>query len=319
MTHLEHAAGGRPSARAAAVDGRWPLLDAVADARADWGLTDRSVAVLRALLTFLPQGERVATVVFPSNRTLAKRLMGMPESTLRRHLARLVAAGLVARRRSPNGKRYRVGRGADALAFGLDLGPFFAAGRRILEAARDAADRRDRARVLRARVRIAAARAAMDGAARAEIARRLRRVLGEAELRAMLATVEAMPPAPDGDAAGAQSERHTDPEREPKTVVAEAMDAVGRFADTRVRCEADLERVGGRAAQGMQITGGWDEARRRHGPGWGMMALAYLLRLGATVRRPDAYLRALARRAERGAFDVVEALARKNGGGWAEG
>jgi replication initiation protein RepC len=49
----------------------------------------------------------------------------MAESTLRRHLAALVRAGLIARHDSPNGKRY-ARRGADgqiARAFGLDLRP----------------------------------------------------------------------------------------------------------------------------------------------------------------------------------------------------
>jgi replication initiation protein RepC len=49
----------------------------------------------------------------------------MPASTLRRHLAVLVDAGLIARRDSPNGKRYaRKNRaGAIELAFGFDLSP----------------------------------------------------------------------------------------------------------------------------------------------------------------------------------------------------
>ncbi len=50
---------------------------------------------------------------------------GMPASTLRRHLAVLVDAGLIVRRDSPNGKRYaRKNRaGAIELAFGFDLSP----------------------------------------------------------------------------------------------------------------------------------------------------------------------------------------------------
>jgi hypothetical protein len=63
------------------------------------------------------------------------------ESTLRRHLAKLVEAGLIARRSSPDGKRFRVGTDPD-LAFGLDLSPLFAAACRLSEAARAAAKRR---------------------------------------------------------------------------------------------------------------------------------------------------------------------------------
>jgi replication initiation protein RepC len=52
----------------------------------------------------------------------------MPASTLRKHLAVLVDAGLVLRRDSPNGKRYaRKGRGGEiAEAFGFDLSPLVA-------------------------------------------------------------------------------------------------------------------------------------------------------------------------------------------------
>ena len=49
----------------------------------------------------------------------------MPASTLRRHLAVLVDAGLIIRRDSPNGKRYarKDDAGEIELAFGFDLSP----------------------------------------------------------------------------------------------------------------------------------------------------------------------------------------------------
>ena len=64
-------------------------------------------------------------IVFPSNELLCLRTHGMPPSTLRRHLAALVDAGLIVRRDSPNGKRYaRKGRAGEIqLAFGFDLAP----------------------------------------------------------------------------------------------------------------------------------------------------------------------------------------------------
>ena len=83
-----------------------------------------------ALLTFHP--ETVLTgddlIVFPSNEQIALRAHGMPSSTMRRHLALLVDAGLIIRRDSPNGKRYaRKGRdGAVSQAFGFDLSPLVA-------------------------------------------------------------------------------------------------------------------------------------------------------------------------------------------------
>ncbi|MCX8998257.1 plasmid replication protein RepC [Rhizobiaceae bacterium BDR2-2] len=107
---------------------KWELLRALIDARAHYGLSDRALTVLDALLTFHP--ERILDgsqpiVVFPSNRELSLRSRGMSDATLRRHLAALVGAGLLLRRDSPNGKRY-CRRDEDGLreeAFGFDLAP----------------------------------------------------------------------------------------------------------------------------------------------------------------------------------------------------
>lgn len=109
---------------------KWALLRDVMAARRDFGNSDRGLVVLSALLSFHPKKERSssdALVVFPSNLSPSERPHGMPESTLRRHLAALVRAGLILRRDSPNGKRY-VRRGPNGLhrAFGFDLKPLLA-------------------------------------------------------------------------------------------------------------------------------------------------------------------------------------------------
>ncbi len=73
------------------------------------GISDGRWAVLNALLSFYPENTlsgETGLVVFPSNVQLSLRAHGMAEATLRRHLAALVEAGLVARKDSPNGKRY---------------------------------------------------------------------------------------------------------------------------------------------------------------------------------------------------------------------
>lgn len=107
---------------------KWSALDALNDAAGDYDLSHRSLNVLRALLSFYRDRTIPArmgdAVVFPSNRTLSQRLNGMPESTLRRHLARLVASGIVSRRDSANRKRFarRIGQG-EQIAFGFDLAP----------------------------------------------------------------------------------------------------------------------------------------------------------------------------------------------------
>ena len=112
-------------------DGRadkFALLSALTEARFAYGLGDRALSVLEALLSFVPgrllDGTR-PLVVFPSNRALSARARGMAPATLRRHLAQLSAAGFLIRRDSPNGKRYQVRdeRGQPADSFGFDLAP----------------------------------------------------------------------------------------------------------------------------------------------------------------------------------------------------
>jgi replication initiation protein RepC len=106
------------------------VFRALCAARETLGLSERALAVLDALLSFHPEtvlsGDRL--IVFPSNAQLSLRAHGMPASTLRRHLAVLVEAGVVIRRDSPNGKRYaRKGQGGEiACAFGFDLSPLVA-------------------------------------------------------------------------------------------------------------------------------------------------------------------------------------------------
>jgi replication initiation protein RepC len=125
---------------------KWQLFRTLTEIRESLGISDRTLGLLNALLTFhpetaltLPRAEGVGEdpagagcdlIVFPSNRQLSLRAHGMAEKTLRNHLSALVGAGLIIRRDSPNGKRYArkaVG-GADRFseAFGFDLTPLVA-------------------------------------------------------------------------------------------------------------------------------------------------------------------------------------------------
>lgn len=121
---------------------KWAVFHDLRVARAVFGVSDRDLTVLNALLSFLPARDLTdgaALVVHPSNASLSDRAHGMAESTLRRHLAALVRAGLIARRDSPNGKRYlaRSLDGAARQAFGFDLRPLLVLAPRIAEAARE--------------------------------------------------------------------------------------------------------------------------------------------------------------------------------------
>lgn len=103
---------------------KWEVLRELSVAGPRLGVSDRQLTVLQALLSFFPETdlgtEGVSTVVFPSNAAICARLNGMACSTMRRHLSDLVKAGLLVRRDSPNGKRYRT-RAGDP--FGFDLAP----------------------------------------------------------------------------------------------------------------------------------------------------------------------------------------------------
>ncbi|WP_163264810.1 plasmid replication protein RepC [Chelativorans alearense] len=105
---------------------KWKLLRAVTEARAALKLSNRTIIVLEALVSFCPERTLAVgrpLVVFPSNAELSLRTRGMAPATLRRHLATLVEEGLVLRRDSANGKRYacRDEEGRIKTAFGFDL------------------------------------------------------------------------------------------------------------------------------------------------------------------------------------------------------
>lgn len=120
LTHLQSVA---PASQPIS---KWEVLRDLAKAQCIYGLKDRDLAVLQGLLSFHPSDTldpREDLVVFASNRAICERLNGMPDSTMRRHLTKLVASGVVSRRDSPNGKRFRLKGGGEDLTFGLDLSP----------------------------------------------------------------------------------------------------------------------------------------------------------------------------------------------------
>ncbi|MER9829785.1 replication initiation protein RepC [Mesorhizobium sp. M0134] len=110
---------------------KWQVYRNLCEGKSIVGIGDRALAVLNALLSFYPDSElseENSLIVFPSNAQLSLRAHGMPEPTVRRHMAALVGSGLIIRRDSPNGKRYaRKGRGGEIEeAFGFSLAPLLA-------------------------------------------------------------------------------------------------------------------------------------------------------------------------------------------------
>lgn len=118
----------QPGANQTGTVNKWQLLRALTEARHAFGLSDRTIAVLEALMSFHPEKDLDGCrdlIVFPSNHELSLRSRGMAAPTLRRHIAALVHAGLLLRKDSANGKRFaRKGAGgAVEEAFGFNLAP----------------------------------------------------------------------------------------------------------------------------------------------------------------------------------------------------
>ena len=107
---------------------KWQLIRALTEAAGQYGLGDRTIGLLEALLSFTTERMLDGSqpiIVFPSNRELSLRSRGMAPATIRRHLSALVEAGLIFRRDSPNGKRFcrRDDHGQVEDAYGFDLSP----------------------------------------------------------------------------------------------------------------------------------------------------------------------------------------------------
>ena len=157
MKHASQVAFGMAEPCALPSVDKWDILSALSKAAPEFGVSHRTLAVLKALMTFLPEqliaAERGGAVVFPSNRKLCERLNGMPESTLRRHLAKLVETGIVSRQDSPNRKRFARNIGATrAVAYGFDLSPLAVHAGQVLAIAEDADLKAERIAVLRDRL-----------------------------------------------------------------------------------------------------------------------------------------------------------------------
>ncbi|MCJ9670066.1 MULTISPECIES: plasmid replication protein RepC [unclassified Neorhizobium] len=136
---------------------KWKLFRAVCEAREELNVSDRSLSVLDALLSFYPSEELSAAdqlIVFPSNAQLSIRARGMTAATLRRHLAALVDTGLILRKDSANGKRFarRSRAGEINEAFGFNLAPLLSRAKEIEDIAAKITANREYFRATRERI-----------------------------------------------------------------------------------------------------------------------------------------------------------------------
>lgn len=168
---------------------KWTIFRDLCAGRAAFGVSDRDLAVLNALLSFHRRAslsDNEVTVVFPSNAALSERAHGMAESTLRRHLAALTRAGLVLRHDSPNGKRYarKSAAGDVVVAFGFDLRPLLVRAQEIAGAAQAARDAIERMKMQRERLSLALRDAAkllayVDDASNDQASSAIKQLFGE--------------------------------------------------------------------------------------------------------------------------------------------
>lgn len=311
---------------------KWSLIQELTDGHEALGLTDRNLAVLSALLSFYPGREMRpgALTVFPSNASLSARLHGMPESTLRRHLAALCQAGLIDRCDSPNGKRYatRDGQGRIDRVFGFDLRPLLDRAAEIAEAAEDARETRRLVRKARQSISLLlrdlaetlgepGVQSAETAPCLAELQRLMRRklnlgALGQVESRLLCLLAELGSPAktPEMSANDSQNERHQQntnsddlesvrveepSELPPLALVLKAVPDIATYAQAPVRNWRDLAGVANFVRPMLGITQEtWSFARQSLGEGQAAVALSCILQRFSDIRNPGAYLRRLA-------------------------
>ncbi|WGW05967.1 plasmid replication protein RepC [Tropicibacter oceani] len=169
----------------------WTIFRAIREARSALGLSSGHVQTLQAMLSFLKPGK--GQVVFASNIELCRRAGFIDERTLRRHIQRLAALGILIRQDSPNRKRYRVSApDGDSESYGLSLSPLFKQAKRFLDLADAVETERRQCRFLRKKVLARLAVIEVTGEpteATLAIRKNLRRKLGSDDYRVLLASL----------------------------------------------------------------------------------------------------------------------------------
>jgi replication initiation protein RepC len=126
---------------AAAETDIWAIFRALRDSHTQFGLRPGHMQTLQAMLSFLKPGH--GDTVFASNAEICRRVGGIDERTLRRHIYRFVDLGFMKRYDSPNHKRYRVrSSNGECLSYGLSLSPLIERANELVAIALDLENRR---------------------------------------------------------------------------------------------------------------------------------------------------------------------------------
>ncbi|MFQ8433658.1 helix-turn-helix domain-containing protein [Amaricoccus sp. W119] len=312
---------------------RWrDIFDPVTTARAELALNATDLAVLRAILSYLP-GDWIhvdapeAHVCFASNRAIADRVGLSGDSTVNRALRKLEAAGIVQRRASANHKRYprRTRQGEVISIYGISLAPAFEAHDRVLALVQTLTARANRIDILRARCAdlIDHLRASnpdpntgtieLVNAAR----KQLRRVPTEAALSELLTALEVQlykvgtPTAEEMKAPSSvlsdndnQIEQHKEAEKNPPVTYDDlrlAFPTVTSFTDSASDAREFEQRADILAESLPDTASAWRRAKQVLTFPRAYILLGYALERGDRLRRPGAYIHALTTRCARNA------------------
>lgn len=133
------------------------VIETLRNAAPRLGLSASVISTLDAMLSCLAP-KRNHHTVFASNATLTFRRNGISDRTIRRHAATLQEIGLLARRDSPNRKRYtkHSSNEGKALRFGFDLSPLFTHLHEIAAMAAEVLREKEQINYLRTKIRAAA-------------------------------------------------------------------------------------------------------------------------------------------------------------------
>ena len=298
----------------------WAVFRALRDARSAFGLKPGHIQTLQALLSFLRPGQ--GDTVFASNLEICRRIGGVDERTLRRHIDCFVDLGMITRHDSPNRKRYRVSsREGQVMSFGLSLSPLLKRAGEFLGAAAELEAAHHDQIFLRKKILVGLAHieGIEPGSHFADSVRKtLRRKLAAAEyqslldqvtdqLRQMSTVVDVLIstelPANDGQIVRhhSKSEKEENESEEAEndllpslpTLTAVCREATA-FAPAPLRTWGDIERHAQNLAPMMGIQPStFHEATRRVGSKRTATAVFILLQLGPRVRNYAAYFHSI--------------------------